>query len=132
MSLGVRTIITLPPFLPARLNLDLLTTADVRDVLKTRAHLLRVGVPADFVAVETLTIVIEHYRQKVGVKTYLSQMLGEMAETPLAECALYWMNGERVPVSGDGGQPVQKFIKRRFGGGVLPFKVVANEETRYL
>lgn len=113
------------------LNLDLLTTADVRDVLKTRAHLLRVGVPFEYAAVVTLTIIIDHYRHKVGLPKYLSEMLGEMANVPVKDCRLYWQSGERVPVSGDGGQPVLRFL-RRFGGGVLPFRVVTPEDERFL
>lgn len=130
MLLGGRTIITGPPFLPARLNLDLLTTADVRDVLKCKAHLLRVGIPPDFVAVETLTVIINHYRERVGLKTYLSQMLGELAETPVSECALYWMNGERIKLTGS--RPLQRFIWRAFPDGILPFMVKVGEETKYL
>jgi hypothetical protein len=113
------------------LDLDLLDTPAIRDILKTRAHLLRAGIPPDFVAVETLTIIIDHYKGRVGLTTYLSQMLGEMANVPVSDCALYWMTGERIatPVS---EQPVQRFIKRKFRADTLPFKVVANEEVRFL
>lgn len=131
MLLGVRTIIIGLPSLPARLNLDLLTTADVRDCLKARSHLLRCGVPFDFAAVETLTIIIDHYRYKVGLPKYLSEMLGEVANEPVSDCALYWLDGSRIATPAKSEQPVLRFL-RRFGGGVLPFKVVANEETRYL
>lgn len=113
------------------LNLDLLTTADVRDVLKCRAHLLRVGVPFEYAAVVTLTIIIDHYRHKVGLPKYLSEMLGEMANVPVKDCRLYWQSGERIETPAASEQPVLRFL-RRFGGGILPFMVKANEEVRYL
>lgn len=114
----------------SNLNLDLLTTADIRNALKTRACLLRIGVPSLYAAVLTLTIIIDHYRQKVGLRVYLAEMLGEMAGTPIRDCRLYWVSGERIETP-KSEQPVQKFL-RRFGSGVLPFRVVVNEETRYL
>lgn len=132
MSPGVRTIITGPPYLLARLNLDLLTTAAIRDCLKVRAHLLRVGISPDYAAVETLTIIIQHYRMRVGLSVYVSQMLGDMGQIPIGECQLYWLDGSRIETPMKGEQPVLRFIKRKFRADGLPFRVVSNEETRYL
>lgn len=129
---GVRIIITGLPYLPARLNLDLLDTPAIRDCLKVRAHLLKVGISPDYAAVETLTIIIQHYRERVGAKVYIAQMLGEMGQVPIGECQLYWMDGSRIETPVKSDQPVMRFIARRFGGGVLPFMVKANEEVRYL
>lgn len=107
--------------------------SEIRDVLKTKAHLLKFGLPARSVEIAALDELILEYRQRVGLATYLSEMLGELATVPVGECQLYWANGERVPISGRDDEPVQQFIRRRFlPGQELPFIVRVGERERYL
>lgn len=111
----------------SKLDLDALDTPDIRDVLKCRSHLLRVGIPADFAAVKTLTVLIDGYRKRVGLATYLSEMLDGLASAPVGECEIYTMDGLRVVAQGN--EPIQKYLRRL---DWLPFKVVVGEETKYL
>lgn len=114
------------------LNYNVLDTQAIRDILKCKAHLLRAGIPADFAAVEVLTIIIDYYRVKVGTPTYLSEMLGPLADTPIKECALYYANGERIVTPTQSIRPLQRFLRERFRSDALPFRVVCGDEERYL
>lgn len=78
---------------------------------------------------------------RVGLPTYLSQMLGEVATAPIQHCILYAEDRRRIEVNlaGNYGQPVQRFIAKRFGQENLPFKVEVRRgskpdqvEVRYL
>ncbi|NJN97625.1 MAG: hypothetical protein HC875_27875 [Anaerolineales bacterium] len=60
-------------------DLDVFGTKEIRDVLKSRAHCLRAGFPSNHIIIVTLNEIRNHYILKVGLPTYLSQMLGELA-----------------------------------------------------
>ena len=79
--------------------------------------------------------------ERVGLATYLSQMLGHLANVAVQDCA-FFDESERlieVKLNGNGQQPVQRFVARQFGRKNLPFRVDIRRqpdsgriETRYL
>jgi hypothetical protein len=114
---------------------------EIRDVLKNKAHCLRAGFPLDHIIIKTLDEIRDHYIVRVGLPTYLSQMLGELATVPIQYCRLYTEDSQRIEISLNGShkQPVQRFIARWFEADDLPFKVEVRirpgsdrVETRYL
>jgi hypothetical protein len=116
------------------LNFDIFQAPEIRDLLKTKAHLLRAGLSADHVVIETFSQIVAVYRRRVGLETFLSQMLGEIATTPIQDCQLYRASGEPVDTHGAHGQPVQRFIARGFSDRSLlaGLRVVAGGQERYL
>jgi hypothetical protein len=114
---------------------------EIRDVLKNKAHCLRAGFPPNHVIIETLNEIRDHYILRVGLPTYLSQMLGDLATVPMQYCNLYSEDGRRIEINLNGGhkQPMQRFIAKWFGKDDLPFKVEVRRgskpgrtEVRYL
>ena len=114
---------------------------EIRDVLKNKAHCLRAGFPPDHIIITTFNEIRDHYILRVGLPTYLSQMLGDLATVPMQYCQLYAENCRRIEVNlnGSHNQPVQRFIAKRFGKDNLPFKVEVHRkpdpdhvEVRYL
>jgi hypothetical protein len=98
---------------------------EIRDVLKNKAHCLRAGFPPDHVIIATFDEIRDHYLLRVGMRTYLSQMLGELAIVPIRDCTLYAEDGHRILITlnGNHNQPVQRFIAKQFGIDTLPFRV---------
>jgi len=84
----------------------------------------------------------DDYVKRVGLATYLSQMLGDLANVPVRNCAFFDESEQPIEVhpSGKGQQPVQRFVARQFGARKnLPFRVDIRRqtdssriETRYL
>lgn len=114
---------------------------EVRDVLKSKAHCLQAGLSASHVAIKTLNEIRNHYIRRVGMKTYLSQMLGGLATVQIKHCTLYNEEGHRLEIrlNGNDNQPVQRFIAKQFQWDKLPFKVEIRQqadtkrlEVRYL
>ena len=107
------------------IDFGILTAKEMRDVLKSKAHCLRAGFPADHMIITTLNEFREHYIKRAGLATYLSQMLGPFGKTAMQYCKLYAENGQPINVQLDGAhnQPVQRFIARRFSVETLPFRV---------
>ena len=116
----------------SNLNFDVFQAPEIRDLLKTKAHLLRAGLPADHVVIETFSQIVAVYRRRVGLATYLSQMLDNLANVPVGECTLYTAENERIDCDsyGDKIQPIQKFLGRFRGR--LPFKIIAKGQEKYL
>jgi hypothetical protein len=114
---------------------------EIRDVLKNKAHCLRAGFPADHIIIRTFNEIRDHYILRVGLPTYLSQMLGELATVPIKHCKLYTEDCRCIKFSLDGNhnQSLQRFIAKQFGKNDLPFKVEVcrgsnpdRAEVRYL
>ena len=104
---------------------------EIRDILKSKAHCLQAGFSPDDVIIKTLNEIRADYIREVGLLTYLSQMLGPLATTPMRYCALYGEDGRRVGSYSNGqhNQPVQRFIARHFRVETLPFKVEICQEA---
>ena len=105
---------------------------EIRDVLKSRAHCLRAGFPPNHIIIKTLNEIRDHYIQRVGLATYLSQMLGSIANVPVQDCTLFGQNGRRIEVllNGSYNQPLQRFIAKHFRWDNLPTKVEARKESK--
>jgi hypothetical protein len=122
-------------------DFSLFGAKEIRDVLKNKAHCLHAGFPPDHIIIETLNEIRDHYLLRVGLPTYLSQMLGELGTVPVRHCTLYAEDGQRIEIhiNGNHNQPVQRFIAKQFRSDNLPFKVEVHREstsgqfqTRYL
>ena len=114
---------------------------EIRDVLRSKAHCLRSGFPPNHIIIKTFNEIRKHYILRVGLPTYLSQMLGKMAKVEVQYCTLYNENGHPINLhlNGNHNQSVQRFIARRFHQDNLPAKVEALQnpnsnqiEARYL
>src|SRR5262245_5326751 len=77
------------PSSKAEVDLDVFGAKEIRDVLKSRAHCLRAGFPPQHIIIATLNEIRDHYILKVGLPTYLSQMLGDLGKAQIQYCTLY-------------------------------------------
>jgi hypothetical protein len=123
------------------IDFGVLTVKEVRDVLKSKAHCLRAGFPADHDIIQTLNEFRDHYAKRVGLPTYLSQMLGEFGKIPVGDCQLYTDSGHQIKLNlnGSHNQPIQRFLAKYFDVETLPFRVEVphkdqtdKAEVRYL
>ena len=114
---------------------------EIRDILKSKAHCLRAGFSPHDVIIQTLNEIRNQYIRQVGLPTYLSQMLGNLATAPMQHCTLYGENDRPIELylNGNHTQPVQRFIAQRFTIDGLPFKVEVRDpenparvDSRYL
>ena len=124
-----------------RVDFDVFGAKEIRDVLKSRAHCLRAGFPPQHVIIATLNEIRDHYILKVGLPTYLSHMLGEMAKAPIQHCTLYDSIDQplKLDLNYNPTQTLQRFIAQRFQWDELPFRVEVRKagdpdrvEVRYL
>jgi len=136
---GHRAIKTSPP--DDNVDFSIFGAKEVRDVLKNKAHCLRAGFPPDHIIITTFDEIRDNYILRVGLRTYLSQMLGEVATVPVQYCKLYTESCRCIELNlnGSHNQPVQRFIAKQFGKNNLPFKIEARKdphsdrvEVRYL
>ena len=113
-----------------RVDFDIFGAKEIRDVLKSRAHCLRAGFSAGHIIIATLNEIRNHYIIKVGLPTYLSQMLGEVAKAPIQYCTLYDLNDQplKLDLSYNLTQPLQRFVAQRFQWDELPFRVEVRKE----
>ena len=113
-----------------RVNFDAFGAKEIRDVLKSKAHCLRAGFPSNHAIIATLNEIRDHYILRVGLPTYLSQMLGDLGTVQAQYCKLYSEDGRQVVLQSDEfhDQPVQKFIIKNFRSNNLPFRVEARKE----
>jgi len=104
---------------------------EIRDVLKSKAHCLDAGFSPNHVIIATLNEIRDQYMLKVGLPTYISQMLGEVGTVQMRHCTLYGEDNRRIEIhlNGNHNQPVQRFIARRFQRSDLPFKVEVRRGT---
>jgi hypothetical protein len=122
-------------------DLSVFKAREIRNILKSKAHCLRAGFPLDHVIISVFDEILGGYVKRVGLATYLSQMLGDLANIPVQNCAFFDEMEQpiEVPLNGNGQQPVQRFAARQFGRKNLPFRVDIRRrldssriETRYL
>jgi hypothetical protein len=125
----------------SRVDLDIFGAKEIRDVLKSRAHCLRAGFPPRHLIIATLNEIRDYYILKVGLPTYLSQMLGDLAKTEIQHCTLFDHSDRpmKLDLKNNPSQPLQRFIARHFHTDNLPFRVevlkgsdAARVEVRYL
>ena len=130
-----------PTSINQTIDFGVLTVKEVRDVLKSKAHCLRAGFPADHMIIQTLNEFRDHYVKRVGLPTYLSQMLGEFGKVATGDCLLYTDSGQQIKLNlnGSHNQPIQRFLAKYFDVETLPFRVevphkdqVDKVEVRYL
>jgi hypothetical protein len=130
-----------PPDDPTEVDLSVFKAKEIRDILKNKAHCLRAGFPLDHMIISVFDEIRDDYVGRVGLATYLSQMLGGLANVPVQNCEFFDEGGQPIEVSlnGNGRQPVQRFVARQFGRKGLPFRVDIRRqvdssriETRYL
>ena len=122
-------------------DLSVFEAREIREVLKNKAHCLRAGLSLDHIIISVFDEIRDDYMKRVGLATYLSQMLGALANVPVQNCVFFDESGHliEVPLNGNGRQPVQRFVARQFGQKGLPFRVDIRRqpdsnqiETRYL
>lgn len=113
------------PVPPDEVDLSVFGAREIRDVLKNKAHCLRAGFPPDHIIIEAFNEIRNHYLSKVGLPTYLSQMLGRLSTAQMQHCTFYAEDCRRIHVDlgGNHNQPVQRFIAKRFRWDNLPFMV---------
>jgi len=104
---------------------------EIRDVLKSKAHCLEAGFPPNHIIIETLNEIRTQYVLRVGIATYLSQMLGELGTVQMQHCALFTEDGRRIEchLNGNHNQPIQRYIARQFQEDNLPFRVEVRRES---
>lgn len=110
----------------ANIDFDMFGAKEIRDVLKSRAHCLRAGFSARHIIIMTLNEIRDHYILKIGLPTYLSQMLGEVAKAPIQDCTLYDPRDQVIKLNLDPTtqkQSLQRFIAQRFQWNELPFRI---------
>lgn len=105
----------------------MLTTAQVRDLLKTRQHLRRAGFTPSHPAVVAIQEMVGAYRAEVGTPTYLSEMLGPLAVLPVSAARFYGPAGEMMEYQGS--ERVIDFLKT---AARLPWVVEVDGRLRYL
>ena len=135
------THFTTSPDNSTEVDLSIFKAQDIRNILKNKAHCLQAGFPADHMIISVFDDIRDDYVKRVGLATYLSQMLGNWANVPVQNCMFLDECGQPIDVylNGDGQQPVQRFVARHFGRKKLPFRVdirrqpdSSQAETRYL
>ena len=129
------------PIPSSEVDFSIFGAREIRDILKSKAHCLKAGFSADHFIIKTLDEIRDQYIVRVGLPTYLSQMLGPAGKIPIKDCKLYTANGSQIEVhlNGNFNQPVQRFIVKQFGQKNLPAVVEAivnsnsrQVEVRYL
>lgn len=98
-------------------------SAEVRHLLFTKAIELRFNQPYQNL-IFGLNRRIEGYKRRVGLKSYLSEMLGDWAKRQTTEFCFYLEDGERISI-GEGF--LLDVLARQ---SRLPFKIVEIETER--
>jgi hypothetical protein len=113
------------PLDETEVDLSVFKTQEVRNVLKSKAHCLRAGFPLDHMIFSVFDEILDDYVKRVGLATYLSQMLGSLANVPVQNCTFFDEGGQPIEIhlNGNGHQPVQRFVARQFERKNLPFRV---------
>lgn len=107
----------------------MLSCQQVRRLVISRGTMLDAGYLADDPAIMALTEIREEYRKRVGMSTYLSEMLGPMANCVMWMCQVTYPDGRRI----DGWELEEKEQHRRTFSWLrrgswldLPYKIQAN------
>ena len=99
---------------------------EIKNILVNKAYCLGIGFTAHDTIIRTFDEIREQYINKVGLRTYLREMLGELGHTPIRYCTLYHEDGHRLilQLNGNYRQSVHRFIANQFQcQGRLPFKI---------
>jgi hypothetical protein len=80
------------------INYSVFEAQDVRLVLKNRSQCLRAGFPISHPIIVTFNEIRDEYIKRVGLATYLSQMLGPLAVVPISRCTLYQTDSREIVV----------------------------------
>ncbi len=119
-------------------DLRIFGAKEIRDILKSRSHCLHAGFSPSHVLITTMNEIKDAYLLRVGLNTYLSQMLGDIATNPICACQLYNLDGTRLEVNFvyRPDQSVQRFISDNFLWDEIPARVEVTKagklEVRYL
>jgi hypothetical protein len=122
-------------------DLSVFEARHIRNILKNKAHCLQAGFPLDHMIISVFDEIRGDYMKRVGLATYLSQMLGDVANIPVQNCTFFDEHAQpiKVHLNGNGQQPVQRFVAQNFEGSNIPFRVDIQRqpdscqvETRYL
>ena len=70
-------------------DLSVFKAREIRNILKSKAHCLRAGFPLDHMILSVLDEIRDDYVKRVGLATYLSQMLGDLANVSVQDCAFF-------------------------------------------
>ncbi len=112
---------------------------EIRDVVKTRGHLLKAGFLPHSPAVNLLTWIRDRYVLRVGLGDYISQMLDKAATVSVRYCMLVSEDGGVLAGSGvvRPEPALQHFIRANYGIDDLPYQVEVEvgqdmHEVRYL
>ena len=133
--------LTIPVHDLIEVDLSAFGAQEIRSVLKNKASCLRAGFPLDHIIISIFDEIRDDYVKRMGLPTYLSQMLGDLANVPVQNCAFFDESKRPIEVhrNNNGQQPVQRFVARQFGPRNLPFRVDVRRqsdsdriETRYL
>ena len=101
-------------------------TNEIKYILANKAYCLGIGFSAQDTIIRTFDEIREHYIQKIGLRAYLREMLGDLGHTPIRHCALYHEEGHlmELQLNGNYRQSVHRFIANQFQlKGSLPFRV---------
>jgi hypothetical protein len=121
-----------------QLDLGIFGAREIRNMLKCRSHCLQAGFSPNHVLITTFNEIRDAYLLRVGLATYLSQMLGDIATSPISACQLYNLAETRLEVNfvRRPDQPLQRFIADNFLWDEIPARVevtkVDKREVRYL
>jgi hypothetical protein len=118
------------------LKKPILRCHELRHLLFAKAYLLERGYRPDDRVITVLNRERDHYIERWGMATYLSQMLGDFSTLPIRICILKWETGETKDDFDGAQQQAQHYINQRYAGR-LPCAVefyLADgiTETRYL
>jgi hypothetical protein len=113
------------------LNFNVFGAQEIRDLLKNKAHCLRAGFPPDHILIAILDEIRDSYLLRVGLPTYLSQMLGKLSTARLDQCTLYSEGWHRININlkGNHNQSLLRFLAKQFGCDDLPFVVEVRGEA---
>jgi hypothetical protein len=138
---GDMTYLPTTPDDSTEVDLSVFKAREIRNILKSKAHCLRAGFPVDHMIISVFDEIRGDYVKRVGLATYLSQMLGDLANVSVQDCVFFDESEQAIEVhlNGNGQQPVQRFVAQQFGRKNLPFRVDIRRqpdssriETRYL
>jgi len=122
-------------------DLSVFRAREIRNILKSKANCLQAGFPLDHMIISVFDEILDDYVKRVGLATYLSQMLGDLANVPVQNCTFFNESEQPIEIhlNSNGQQPVQRFVAQQFGRRGLPFRVDIRKqsdssrvETRYL
>jgi hypothetical protein len=113
------------------LNFEVFGAKEIRDLLKNKAHCLRAGFPPNHILIAILNEIRDRYILRVGLPTYLSQMLGKLSTARVDHCTLYSEGWHPIKINlrGNHNQPLLRFLAKQFGWDNLPFMVEVRGEA---